>query len=154
MRHHGAGAEHAERRRGRTTGPATSFAVEAAAPQAVDIGRELVGELDELGGGPEEDLPPVVLSAGEMSTLRSMLAELIDPANRDTITLLVLRFASNIVERAGLFLATRRAYVGLGGFSVDEPRTSFVARVRKIQIPVELGLGVLAGVALPGDDPW
>ncbi len=115
---------------------AATPAAEVGAQKTVDIGRELVGELGDLEQA-DEDLPPVVLSAGEMATLRSMLAELIDPANRDTITLLVLRFASNIVERAGLFLATRRAYVGLGGFSIDEPSDRFVARVRKIQIPVD-----------------
>lgn len=72
----------------------------------------------------------------EMQSLRSMLAELIDPANRDTITLLVLRFASEVVERASLFLATRKAFVGLGGFSVTEGSDTFVGKVRKIQIPV------------------
>lgn len=102
-----------------------------------DLGAEMAQEISALGGPSEEELPPVMLSGGEMGALRSMLAELIDPSNRDTITLLVLRFASNIVERAGLFLSTRRAYVGLGGFSIDEPSDKFVLRVRKIQVPVE-----------------
>jgi hypothetical protein len=35
-------------------------------------------------------------------------------------------------------LATRRVFVGLGGFSVDEPSDQFVGRVRTIQIPVEI----------------
>ena len=74
---------------------------------------------------------------GELQNLRSMLSELNDPANRDTITLLVLRFASNVVERAGLFLATRRAFIGLGGFSGVEGSDAFVAKVRRIQIPVD-----------------
>ena len=83
----------------------------------------------------DRDLGAVAPRA-EMQNLRSMLAELIDPANRDTITLLVLRFASDVVERASLFLATRKAYVGLGGFSVSEGSDTFVAKVRKIQVPV------------------
>jgi hypothetical protein len=51
--------------------------------------------------------------------------------------LLVLRFASDVVERAALFLATRRAYVGLGGFSHEEGSDTFVQRVRRIQLPLD-----------------
>jgi hypothetical protein len=69
--------------------------------------------------------------------LRHMLSELIYPANRDTITLLVLRYASEALERGGLFLVTRRAYVGLGGFLVTEESDAFVGKVRRIQVPVE-----------------
>lgn len=104
----------------------------------IDLRREIVSEVGDLGTAVEQDLPPPVISAGEMGTLRSMLAELIDPANRETVTLLVLRYASHIMERSALFLATRRAYVGLGGFSHDEDSERFVGRVRRIQIPVEL----------------
>jgi CheY-like chemotaxis protein len=123
--------------------PAAPQPAAAAAPAPVragsrDLGREIADEIEDLGAPMEEELPPAVLSAGEMSTLRSMLAELIDPSNRDTITLLVLRFASHIVERASLFLATRRVYVGLGGFSVEEDSDRFVGRVRRIQVPVEV----------------
>jgi hypothetical protein len=106
-------------------------------PVGFDLGSEISAEMDELGRSLEAELPPPLISAGEMAVLRSMLAELIDPANRDTVTLLVLRFASHLVERAGLFLATRRSFVGLGGFSVDEASDRFVARVRRIQIPVD-----------------
>lgn len=108
-----------------------------APPRDYDLASEIAGEMDDFGSTLDQDLPPAVMSGGEMSTLRSMLAELIDPANRDTITLLVLRFASHLVERAGLFLATRRAFVGLGGFAQEESSDQFVARVRRIQVPVE-----------------
>ncbi len=108
-----------------------------AAPKAYDLGSEIAREIGDLASPFEDDLPPEVTTSAEMATLRSMLAELIDPANRDTITLLVLRFASHIVERAALFLATRRAYVGLGGFSAEESSDHFVSRVRKIQIAVD-----------------
>jgi len=109
----------------------------AAAPQSFDLGSAMSTEMDDLGRSLDSELPPPLLSAGDMAVLRSMLAELIDPANRDTVTLLVLRFASHLCERAGLFLATRRAYVGLGGFAVDEASDLFVARVRRIQVPVD-----------------
>jgi CheY-like chemotaxis protein len=105
--------------------------------EGFDLASEMSDEMDELGRTFDDDAPPAHLSAGDMAVLRSMLAELIDPANRDTVTLLVLRFASNLCERACLFLATRRAFVGLGGFSADEGSDQFVARVRRIQVPVE-----------------
>lgn len=98
-----------------------------------------IEELDvELDGLDVPDLgSPQVPTQTDFTNLRSMLAELIDPANRDTITLLVLRYASEVFERGGLFLATRRAFVGLGGFLNAEQSDGFVALVRKIQIPVE-----------------
>lgn len=103
-----------------------------------DLSTAISSEIDALGVRFENDLPPPMLSAGDMAILRSMLAELVDPSNRETVTLLVLRFASHLVERAGLFLATRRVFVGLGGFSIDEASDQFVSRVRRIQIPVEI----------------
>ncbi|MBC7792586.1 MAG: response regulator [Clostridia bacterium] len=95
----------------------------------------LDAHLDSIVGEGVSDFPYETPRA-EMQNLRSMLAELIDPANRDTITLLVLRFASDVVERASLFLATRKAFVGLGGFSHSEGSDTFVSKVRKIQVPV------------------
>lgn len=108
-----------------------------AAGAGFDLGSEISDEMDDFGRTLEAELPPPLLSAGDMAVLRSMLAELIDPANRDTVTLLVLRFASHLCERAGLFLATRRAFVGLGGFAGGEASDLFVARVRRIQVPVD-----------------
>lgn len=108
-----------------------------AAGAGFDLGSEISDEMDDFGRTLEAELPPPLLSAGDMAVLRSMLAELIDPANRDTVTLLVLRFASHLCERAGLFLATRRAFVGLGGFAGGEASDLFVARVRRVQVPVD-----------------
>jgi CheY-like chemotaxis protein len=115
---------------------AAAVAVPVAAA-GFDLGSEISDEMDDFGRSLEAELPPPLLSAGDMAVLRSMLAELIDPANRDTVTLLVLRFASHLCERAGLFLATRRAFVGLGGFAIEEASDLFVARVRRIQVPVD-----------------
>ena len=99
---------------------------------------ELEVDVDDLAERADRDLgAPPPAAHFDLSNLRSMLAELIDPANRDTITLLVLRYASDVFERGGLFLATRRAFVGLGGFLNAEQSDGFVALVRRIQIPVE-----------------
>ncbi len=120
------------------TPPAPEAAVVAPVSGSFDLGSEMTDEMDDLGESFEAELPPPLVSAGDMGVLRSMVAELIDPANRDTVTLLVLRFASHLVERAGLFLATRRSFVGLGGFSMEESSDLFVGRVRRIQIPVDM----------------
>lgn len=110
---------------------------EAAVWRAYDLGREIARELGDVGERIDSDLPAPVAADGAMEVLRSMLAELIDPANRDTVTLLVLRFASNVFERAALFLASRQAFVGLGGFCADEDSDKFVAHVRRIRIPID-----------------
>ncbi len=112
-----------------------------------DVGEEIVDDIEyDLGAALAEDigdellntlpiLPPREFSDGAISNLRSMLAELSDPSNRDNITLLILRFASEVAERGALFLAARRTYVGLGGFSVDCNSEEFVTRVRQIKLP-------------------
>ncbi|OGQ90993.1 MAG: hypothetical protein A2289_00775 [Deltaproteobacteria bacterium RIFOXYA12_FULL_58_15] len=101
-----------------------------------DLRREIAGYIQDVDVPGWDDLPPAVVSSEQVSTLRSMLSELVDPANRETVTLLVLRFASVVFDRAALFLVTRRFYVGLGGFSSEESSDQFVVRVRKIQVPV------------------
>jgi len=111
-----------------------------------DLRREMAGVLEDADVPGSDDLPPLQEMTGPVSTLRSMLAELVDPANRDTVTLLALRFASLVFERAGLFLVTRRAYIGLGGFSLEESSDQFVVRVRRIQVPVTVD-SVFATVA-------
>jgi len=120
-----------------TPPPALVIPSPVVATAGFDLGSEISDEMDDFGRTLEAELPPPLLSAGDMAVLRSMLAELIDPANRDTVTLLVLRFASHLCERAGLFLATRRAFVGLGGFAGGEASDLFVARVRRVQVPVD-----------------
>lgn len=116
-------------------------AIDAAAPMTqplFDLARAVASDLEDFEGLDDSGLlPPPVPTDPRMAALRSMLAELVDPGNRDTVTLLVLRFATHVVERAALFLATRRAFLGLGGFSMDEASDQFVVRVRRIRIPSE-----------------
>lgn len=123
---------------GRAPKPPASMALPVPPPPVVESFTLNDPAIDATFAAIVDDAPVAMADAprAEMQNLRSMLSELIDPANRDTITLLVLRFASEIVERASLFLATRKAFVGLGGFSVSEGSDTFVAKVRKIQIPV------------------
>ena len=107
-------------------------------PLLYDLRREMSGEIADINIANAAGLPPEQPLDGPMGTLRSMLAELINPTNRDTVTLLVLRFASCVLERSALFLVTRRAFVGLGGFSIEESSDLFVNRVRRMQMPVDM----------------
>lgn len=116
------------------------FGEEQPRDEAREFGSELASDIREIVDSAGEDLPPRSDGPASMSFLRSMLAELVSPENRETITLLVLRFADQIVERAALFLVTRDAYVGLGGFSSLEGSDQFVARVRRTHVPTESGV--------------
>ena len=104
-------------------------------PSFFDLGRALGADLEEPSSVLQDVSAPAWKS--ELTPLRSMLTELIEPANRDAVTLLILRFASQVLERAGLFLATRSQFVGLGGFAAGMPSETFVSRVRNTQLSVE-----------------
>lgn len=72
----------------------------------------------------------------EMNTLKAMFEELRFPSATAEITLLVLRYASEIVNRAVLFMVTRDDIKGLGQFGIDlGPDKSADQRVRDIHIP-------------------
>lgn len=103
-----------------------------------DLGIALGSTMAEVDVPGADELPAPPQFSGPMSTLRSMLTELVDPSNREAVTLLILRFASLILERAGLFLVTRRSFIGLGGFSNEEASDRFVQRIRKIQVPMDV----------------
>ncbi len=106
-------------------------------PASYDLRLEMASLLEDVNVPGSADLPQAVHLDGPMEFLRSMLGELLEPHNRDNITLLVLRFASAMFERAAIMLVTRRVYVGLGGFSVEEASDAFVKRVRRLQVPVD-----------------
>jgi hypothetical protein len=95
-------------------------------------------------GGPvaEPVSPPADLSAGPMvhrkdlTLLTSMIAELSGPSTSSEITLLVLRFASEIMNRAVILLVRKDDIVGLGQFGLVLPEGSPQERVRSISIPL------------------
>jgi len=72
----------------------------------------------------------------EMSTLKSMFEELRFPSATAEITLLVLRYASEIVTRSVLFMVTRDEIKGLGQFGVDLKDESADQKVRRIKVPM------------------
>jgi len=72
----------------------------------------------------------------EMNTLKSMFEELRFPTATAEITLLILRYASEIVSRSVLFMVTKDKIRGLGQFGVELPDgESADQKVREIIIP-------------------
>ncbi|MBI3596325.1 MAG: DUF4388 domain-containing protein [Nitrospirae bacterium] len=72
----------------------------------------------------------------DLMLLTSMIAELSGPSTSSEITLLVLRFASEIMNRAVILLVRKDDIVGLGQFGLILPEGSPQERVRSISIPL------------------
>jgi CheY-like chemotaxis protein len=105
---------------------------QVAPPGFYHFGRELLAEMGEVedagmtGKGPE--------SPG-LHLLKGMLQELSDPALGGGVTLLVLRFASELMNRAVIFLVKEEEVVGLGQFGILLDDESADTRVRKMRFP-------------------
>lgn len=100
-------------------------------PQLVDIGTELFHELGEDSGlSPRQSRQ----SPG-LHLLRGMLQELGNPSLGGGIILLILRFASELMNRAVIFLVRDEQVIGLGQFGIDIPGGSADHRVRNTRIP-------------------
>ena len=72
----------------------------------------------------------------EISTLKAMFEELRFPTATAEITLLILRYASEVVNRAVLFMVTRQEVRGLGQFVLELKEGSPDHKVRQIRVPV------------------
>lgn len=72
----------------------------------------------------------------DLNLLASMIAELSGPSSDSEITLMILRFASEIMNRAVLFLAKKEEVVGLGQFGLVLKDENANSRVRQIRIPL------------------
>ena len=113
------------------TAPAS---VAAGSGSHVNLGAELFRE---LGGdsfaahqGQGRETPGLHL-------LRGMLQELHNPALGGGILLLVLRFASEVMNRAVVFAVKDDNIVGLGQFGIESCNGRADARIRQICIPVQ-----------------
>jgi CheY-like chemotaxis protein len=95
-------------------------------------GAELLREMgeestfDRQGKGPE--------SPG-LHLLKGMLQELNNPSLGGGIILLVLRFASELMNRAVIFLVKEKEIVGLGQFGIELDGEMADVRVRQMKIP-------------------
>jgi hypothetical protein len=87
-----------------------------------------VADAEEGSGWDEEwESPPA--ERKDISALRSLTQELRFPNSSSEITLLILRFASDIFQRGVLFMVGKNKIVGLGQFGLDIERAD--ERVRE-----------------------
>jgi hypothetical protein len=70
-------------------------------------------------GGWEEDWEAPQAERKDISALKALTQELRFPNSASEITLLILRFASDIFQRGVLFMAGRNELVGLGQFGLE-----------------------------------
>lgn len=71
-----------------------------------------------------------------LQLLKSMIDELTSPRSHSDITLLILRFASEIMSRAVLFLVKKEEICGLGQFGIVLDGDNPERRVRAMRIPL------------------
>ncbi len=123
-----------------------------------NIGAELMQEMGEVG---DSELPVVPQQSPGLHLLRGMLQELNNPSLGGGIILLILRFASELMNRAVIFLVKESEIVGLGQFGIDLAGESPDLKVRNMCIPVDeenVFSGVLNARAPqtfePPDGPW
>lgn len=92
--------------------------------------------------GEDDDIPQTVESAqsnGALTLLRGMLEELNNPELQGGVLLLVLRFASEFVNRAIVFTINDNIISGFGQFGITGGKLGGDERVRSIHFPQESG---------------
>ena len=99
----------------------------------VNLGAEL---FQELGVEPTIEKVRAAEKSPGLHLLRGMLQELQSPALGGGIILLVLRFASELMNRAVVFFVKDEQVVGLGQFGIEGENGNADARVREIAIPL------------------
>ncbi|MCK4507398.1 MAG: hypothetical protein KAU27_02580, partial [Desulfuromonadales bacterium] len=97
-----------------------------------NIGAELLKEMGEAATGSS---PQVVQQSPGLHLLRGMLQELSNPSLGGGIILLILRFASELMNRAVILLVKEDEIVGLGQFGIELEGESADVRVRNIRLP-------------------
>jgi|GEM_PF-326236 len=112
----------------------TEESEEEADGDLVNLGDELRREFGEEVH-PIDEEGDVVPSRG-LHMLKSMISELNDPSSSGQITLLILRFASELMNRSVIFLVAKNTLAGLGQFGLDIPDVDPQKHVRQIRIPL------------------
>lgn len=102
-----------------------------------NLGDELRNEM-----GDDDDAPAanvMLPERGRLSLLRGMLDELDNPDLQGGVLLLVLRFASEYLNRAIVFTVSDNIVSGFGQFGISGGKISGDERVRSIHFPLESG---------------
>ena len=107
--------------------PAGVFSVgEAEQHEEADSG---IGWEDDWGGAPPAERKDIL-------ALKALTQELRFPNSASEITLLVLRFASDIFQRGVLFMAGKNQVIGLGQFGIEVDRAD--EKIRSIVLSLEV----------------
>lgn len=106
-------------------------------PSAPDIMERLWRELG-LDEPFQEETPEARLSK-LMAQLKQALADLRHPSEAPQISLLILQFAAEFLDRGLLFLNTPQGVVGLGGFGDTGDDEAMPLKVRRIRLPQPVG---------------
>lgn len=106
----------------------------AAAPERFDLGQALRLEMDDA-----PDSAPCPAERGEVTPtlLGGMLDELNSPDHRGEVLLLLLRFASEFLNRAVLFAVEDMVVCGVGQFGISDGKVPGDDRVRAITFPLQ-----------------
>ncbi len=117
----------------------TFLAVGEAPPEEIqtkdglyNIGAELLKEMGEVATGAAPAAPQ---QSPGLHLLRGMLQELNNPSLGGGIILLILRFASELMNRAVILLVKQEEIVGLGQFGIELDGESADIRVRHTRLP-------------------
>jgi CheY-like chemotaxis protein len=97
-----------------------------------NIGAELLKEMGEVATGAAPQAPQ---QTPGLHLLRGMLQELNNPSLGGGIILLILRFASELMNRAVILLVKDDEIVGLGQFGIELQNESADVRVRNTRMP-------------------
>ncbi len=112
-----------------------SMAAPADSGGLVDLAADLHDEVAAVGDIlPEESSAPQPVSSPGISMLKSMIEELNGPEGGRQITLLILRFASELMNRAVIFLVKNDGVEGLGQFGIEIEGELADKRVRATKI--------------------
>ena len=96
-----------------------------------NLGEEIRLELGEA----KVPAPEMPTERGNLALLRGMLSELNSPAQGGGIILLVLRYASEFMSRAVIFMVRKDDIAGLGQFGIKDTDRPADALVRSLRIP-------------------
>ena len=94
--------------------------------------KELLKEMGETASGVSPQAPQ---QSPGLHLLRGMLQELNNPSLGGGIILLILRFASELMNRAVILLVKEEEIVGLGQFGIELEGVSADVRVRNTRLP-------------------
>lgn len=98
-----------------------------------DIGRDLIDEFDAAAKRRE----PRVEGSPGLHLLKGMLQELANPLLSGGVILLILRFASELLNRAVIFDVKDSEIIGIGQFGLDATTENADRMVRKLRINVD-----------------